>query len=228
MSVADFVQRLFEPDPAVRSQLAKPDDITKRILRAALEQFELVGVRRTTMEDISRRGKTARATLYRRFPTKDHLVEAVVLSEVRRYFEGSERAHASSSNLEEHLINGLAFNVQFLREHTLLKKMLATEPEVILPSLTTDAGSILGFATSVAAAKIATWLPRNDAPTTSQERHLRTVAELHARLTISFALTPQSGIDLDSPEAIKAFARSYLLPLAMSGQVCSGEQALPA
>ncbi|SCX28043.1 transcriptional regulator, TetR family [Mycolicibacterium fluoranthenivorans] len=199
------------------SRLVDPDETTTRVLRAALAQFELVGVRRTTMEDVSRRSNIARASLYRRFPTKNDLVEAVILSEVRRYFEGSERAHESSRNLEEHLISGIAYNVQFLREHTLLKKMLLTEPEVILPKLTIDAGAIIEIATQIAAIKIATWLPQEESQTSAQQRHLRTIAELNTRLTISFALTPQSSIDLNSDKAVREFAKRYLLPALTGG-----------
>lgn len=217
-----MLRRVTDPDPIVMSQLAVPDEITTRALAAALQQFELVGVRRTTMEDVRRRSNIARASLYRRFPTKSHLVDAVLLSEVRRYFDGSKRAHAASRNLEEHVISGAAFNVQFLRNHTLLKKMLTTEPEVILPSLTIDAGDILDLATNMAAAKYATWLPQVATQTPEQRRHLRTVAELHTRLTISFALTPHSSIDLDSGEAVKSFARRYLLPALLVAEDSCG------
>lgn len=53
---ADFVRRLARPDPAVLSLVREPDAISTRILAAALEQAELVGIRRTTMEDVARRG----------------------------------------------------------------------------------------------------------------------------------------------------------------------------
>ena len=85
---AEFVRRIAEPDPAVVAQLDNPDEITTRILRAALEQAELVGMRRTTMDDVARRSGVGRATLYRRFPTKAALTDAIVLAEVRRFLEG--------------------------------------------------------------------------------------------------------------------------------------------
>lgn len=209
----EFVRRLAAPDASVLAQLQHPDDITTRILAATLEQAQLVGIRRTTMEDVARRSGVGRATLYRRFPTKAAVIDAVVLAEARRYLEGSEAARAHAETLEERLLYGTVFTVTFLREHALLKKLLRTEPETILPSLTVDAGAILDFATEHAAAQLRTDLYGADATTEAQERHLRTVAELHTRLTLSFIVTPHTSINLATLEDTRAYVRTYLLPM---------------
>ncbi|MGE2815229.1 TetR/AcrR family transcriptional regulator [Mycobacterium heidelbergense] len=210
---AEFVRRLTAPEPAVLAQLHRPDDITARILGAALEQAGLVGMRRITMEDVARRSGVGRATLYRRFPTKTALIDAVVLAEARRYFEGNEQACAHATTLEDRLVYGTVFTVTFLREHALLKNLLRTEPETILPSLTIDAGPILDFAIDQSAAELRAEIYGTKATTPDQERHLRTVAELHTRLTLSFIVTQHSGINLATIDDTRAFVRQYLLPM---------------
>jgi AcrR family transcriptional regulator len=210
---AEFVRRLAEPDPAVVAQVDNPDEITSRILRATLEQAELLGMRRSTMEDVARRSGVGRATLYRRFPTKAALMDAVVLSEVRRYLDGSARARAQATTLEDRLVYSTVFAVTFLREHTLLKKLLRTEPETILPSLTVDAGAIIDFATEQSVANLRTELYGKSRTTAAQERHLRTVAELHARLTLSFIVTPHTSINLATIDDTREYVRRYLLPM---------------
>ncbi|KHO20386.1 TetR/AcrR family transcriptional regulator [Mycolicibacterium setense] len=210
---ADFVRRLAEPDPAMLARVREPDPISIRILSATLEQAELVGIRRTTMEDVARRSGVGRATLYRRFPTKDALIDALVLSEARRYLEGSAQARAHAETLEDRLVYGTVFTVTFLRDHALLKKLLRTEPETILPSLTVDAGAIIDFATQHSAAQLRTDLYGSAETTPAQERHLRTVAELHTRLTLSFIVTPHTGIKLTSLEETRDYVRTYLLPM---------------
>lgn len=210
---ADFVRRLAEPDPAVLARVREPDPISIRILSATLEQAELVGIRRTTMEDVARRSGVGRATLYRRFPTKDALIDALVLSEARRYLEGSEQARSHAETLEDRLVYGTVFTVTFLRDHALLKKLLRTEPETILPSLTVDAGAIIDFATEHSAAQLRTDLYAQAQTTPAQERHIRTVAELHTRLTLSFIVTPHTGIKLTSLEDTRDYVRTYLLPM---------------
>ncbi|MDF3342028.1 helix-turn-helix domain containing protein [Mycolicibacterium septicum] len=210
---ADFVRRLAEPDPAVLARVREPDPISTRILSATLQQAELVGIRRTTMEDVARRSGVGRATLYRRFPTKDALIDALVLSEARRYLEGSAQARAHAETLEDRLVYGTVFTVTFLRDHALLKKLLRTEPETILPSLTVDAGAIIDFATEYSAAQLRTDLYGTAETTPAQERHIRTVAELHTRLTLSFIVTPHTGIKLTSLEDTRDYVRTYLLPM---------------
>jgi AcrR family transcriptional regulator len=207
------VQRLAQPDPVVLAQVENPDDITSRILRAAVEQAELVGIRRSTMDDVARRSGVGRATLYRRFPTKAALNDAIVLAEVRRFLEGSALARSHGATLEDRILYGTVFTVTFMREHALLKKLLRTEPEMILPSLTVDAGAILDFATDYSVAWLRTELYGATTTTPTQERHLRTVTELQTRLALSFIVTPHTSINLASIDDARAYVRAYLLPM---------------
>lgn len=210
---AEFVRRLTAPEPALLAQLRLPDDLTTRILDATIEQAELVGMRRVTMDDVARRSGVGRATLYRRFPSKGALIDAVVLAEARRYFDGHTQACANATTLEDRLVHGTVFTVTYLREHALLKKLLRTEPETLLPSLTVDAGPILDFATDRSVAELRTELYGTAKTTPVQERHLRTVAELHTRLTLSFIVTPHTSINLATIEDTRAYVRQYLLPM---------------
>lgn len=214
---ADFVRKLAEPDPTVLARVREPDEITTRILSATLEQAELVGIRRTTMEDVARRSGVGRATLYRRFPTKDVLIDALVLSEARRYLQGSAQARTHGDNLEDRLVYDTVFTVTFLRDHALLKKLLRTEPETILPSLTVDAGAIIDFATDYSVAELRTDLYGAKKTTPEQERHIRTVAELHTRLTLSFIVTPHTSIKLATLDDTREYVRTYLLPMMTAG-----------
>jgi AcrR family transcriptional regulator len=210
---AEFVRRLTEPDPMVLAQIDNPDEITTRILAATLEQAELVGIRRTTMEDVARRSGVGRATLYRRFPTKAALIDAVVLAEARRYLEGSAAARAHAETFEDRMVYSTVFSVTFMREHTLLKKLLRTEPETILPSLTIDAGAILDYASEHTMGLLRTELYGTDPTTEAQERHLRTVSELHTRLTLSFIVTPHTSINLATIDDTRIYVRNYLMPM---------------
>jgi AcrR family transcriptional regulator len=210
---AEFVRRLTEPDPIVLAQVDNPDEITTRILAATLEQAELVGIRRTTMEDVARRSRVGRATLYRRFPTKAALIDAVVLAEARRYLEGSAQARSHATTFEDRMVYSTVFSVTFMREHALLKKLLRTEPETILPSLTVDAGAILDYAAEHSVGLLRTELYGTATTTQAQERHLRTVAELHTRLTLSFIVTPHTSINLATIDDTRAYVRNYLMPM---------------
>lgn len=211
---AEFLQRVVQPDPSLLTQVTEPDDTTAQILQGALEQFELVGVRHSTMEDIARRCRIGRASLYRRFPTKAQLVDAVVLKQVRLFFEGSAQAIASADNAYDSIVNATAFNLSFVRDNSLLNKLLLAEPDSILPSLTVDAYAILNLAVSLGTPMIAQLLYPDSVLTPAEELHVRTVAEVQTRLTLSLLLTPESCIKLETADDIRMFVDNYLLPMA--------------
>ena len=210
---ADFMRRVTAPDPAVLALIGRADEITSRILRTAQEQFELVGIRRTTMEDVARQCGVGKATLYRRFPTKDAVVDAVVLSEVQRYLDGNAVARSRGDTFEARLINGVVFTVEFLRNNALLNKLMSTEPETLLRSLTVDAGAIIDWASESSAALLAAELFPETTPTEAQQRNLRTAGELQTRLVLSFMLTPHTTIDLSTPAAVRGYVLDFILPL---------------
>src|SRR5215468_8592317 len=90
----DTVKREGEPMGLLDRALAEAleptgdsDDVAERLLDAAHDQFCRMGIRRSTMEDVARRAGVSRITAYRRFATKDALVEQVVRREFRRYFD---------------------------------------------------------------------------------------------------------------------------------------------
>jgi AcrR family transcriptional regulator len=69
----------------VRGATDTDDEVSGRILDAALDRFAAFGLRRTTMEDIASAADVARATVYRRFTGRDEIVRAVILREMARF-----------------------------------------------------------------------------------------------------------------------------------------------
>ena len=64
--------------PIVPPSVVQPelDSYADRILGAAIEQFALHGIRRTSVDDVAAAARVGRVTVYRRFATKDELVRA--------------------------------------------------------------------------------------------------------------------------------------------------------
>ena len=63
----------------------------QRVLDAAAELFAEEGLD-ATIEDIAHRAGVGKATVYRSFPTKEHLVAAIVIQRVRWFQERAEAA----------------------------------------------------------------------------------------------------------------------------------------
>lgn len=181
---------------------------SEEVIDAALRQFELFGLARTTMDDIARRAGVSRVTIYRRFAGKDALVEAVLMRELRRFLADLDEAIAPLATAEEKLVEGFVFTLEAVRNHRLLQRMLESEPELVLPPFTVQGGPVIEVAREFLAAGLAREVPDNRGG-----EELLTVADIVVRLVLSFALTPQTMVDLDDPEVARDFARRYLSPI---------------
>lgn len=212
--VADFVRRVTAPEAELLARVQNPDETTARILDAARSQFEMLGIRRSTMDDVARRSRLGRATVYRRFPTKELLVDAVVFSEVQRYFAGYVQARGRASTFAERNNESTIYTLRFLRGNTLLNRLMDTEPETLLPHLTVDAAPLIDLICQQSSTLILAELCSDRAPTPVERRTIETVAELHARLALSFILTRDTRIDLESDQAAREFGQQYLTPMA--------------
>ncbi|RNL62982.1 TetR/AcrR family transcriptional regulator [Nocardioides marmoriginsengisoli] len=179
---------------------------TPDVLDAALEAFLDFGVRRTSMGEIARRAGISPATLYRRYAQKSDVVMGVGLREAQRILAHLEDVIDTSAPPLEQLT---ALHVEVahqLRSNELLRRVLATEPETVLPKLTVDADPIL----EIGRGYLAGFLTR-----LQQEGHLppydvAPVADWLARLAQSDVLTPAR--EPLTPEQTAVFVRDHLAP----------------
>jgi AcrR family transcriptional regulator len=174
------------------------DPAVERILDAALERFELVGLRRTTVDDVARCAGVGRVTVYRRVGGKDDLVRAVTLREAERVLASVSAAIAPLGGARERTIEAFVVGMQTLRRNRLMRRLLKTEPEDLLPFVTLGAAQIIEEASGFMAAEI----PCDPA-----------VAELMIRLAQSLVLTPSGLIAGGDPERLRVFAERTLAPL---------------
>jgi len=191
--------------------LAEPstDAVGESIVDAALAEFLAYGLRRTNVDVVARRAGVSRATLYRRFEGKDALVQAVLVRESRRFFASIAEAVAGVVSPEERLVEGFVVGVRYAREDRLLNRLLSSDPEALLPYLTTNGALV------VAAAR--DFLARQAPDVPVADRTPAGVAEVFVRLAISFTLMPDGAIPLATDDDVRAFARGYLAPLMRSG-----------
>jgi AcrR family transcriptional regulator len=184
------------------------DPSAAAVADAALRQFELCGISRSTMEQIARRAKVSRVTLYRRFPGKRALVDAVIVRELQRFTADLDRAVEPFSDPDDRLVEGFLFVLDAMRGHRLLQRVLESEPETILPSLTVDGTPFLAAASGYLAARLI-----SDPDDDRSPDELAVVADTVVRLLLSYLLTPQTLVDLDDPAVARAFALRYLRPI---------------
>ncbi|HWY24534.1 MAG TPA: helix-turn-helix domain-containing protein [Nevskia sp.] len=201
---ARFAKALADPD-------ASADALTERILDAALEQFQLGGLRRSSMEDVARRAGLSRVTIYRRFPQKDRLVETVLLRECRRLVEDVGAAIKPLRDIGERVEESFVILLRRLHNDPLATRLLALEPEDLAVFMTIKAGPAIALGTEFIAGLIRAAQREGSLP----QYEARSVAEVLARMAHSLFLTPQGGTPLGTDRQARAFARGTILPILM-------------
>lgn len=186
------------------------DEIATRLLDAAYEQFSRMGVRRSTMEDVARRAGVSRITAYRRFATKDALVEQVVRREFRRYFDQFLLDIQRAETVADRVVLGFVSALQAIRRNPLIGGLMSAEPDLVVPSVVGDGGRTHATVQRFVAGQLRS---EQHAGTISAAVDVELVAELWTRLSASFLITPSAVVDLDDEEQLRDVARRFLVPM---------------
>lgn len=187
------------------------DVTTERILDAAYRELTRDGVRRTTMNQIADTAGLGVATVYRRFPQKARLVEAVLLREATRVTAEVDEAMTQAATVEEQAATGFTAFAHFISDRPLLVRLLRGDTdhdgEAVAPGALVDQFMVM------ARDYIAGWIRGLQ----DEGRYLGVdadiVAEIQARLAVSLVLAPEGRIPMQDDGATRAFARKYLVPL---------------
>jgi AcrR family transcriptional regulator len=189
---------------------ARGDDPTvDRIAAAAFEVFTEYGIRRATVDDVARRAGVSKMTVFRRFQSKQGLVGVVIAREIRRGMEELDRIWEREQTLEQRVVLGFSFAVEFVRGHALFDRLLRSEPEVILPLLTVDGAAALAIYRDLIGQRLRDEVRAGRAAPIDIDQ----AAEVLARLAISLVLTTEGTITLDDNETIVALVRNVVLPM---------------
>src|SRR2546425_11234312 len=120
-----------------QAQVPDPLTLRDRLLAATYHCVSRFGLAKTTIEDVAKESGVSRATIYRQFPGgRDELLLDTVGWELSNYFTQLADQVRDAPNLAELLRYGLWFAHRSVGEHAVLRKVMDTEPERLLPLLT--------------------------------------------------------------------------------------------
>lgn len=159
-------------------------DTRTRILDAGLARLGEVGIARLALDDVAAAAGCSRQTVYRHFANRDGLLAAVILREEQAFLEQIRAAVVGRRDLEDALAAALDAALRLAADHPLLERLLATEPEALLPLLTTGAGPVLSAAEPVVAEVLARFAPDLGAA------ELAVLSDVGARVIVSYATNP--------------------------------------
>lgn len=174
--------------PGLAAGIPAPPESLDPVLDAAARCFARHGVRRTSVQDIARELRVDRTTVYRQAGTVDRIVRLLMARELHRLLEALPDSVLDLQGPDV-IVDLVATVVSFGRNHPVLAKVLADEPELIGPFLVTDAPALLDQIAALIA-------PVLDAAMTGGELARRdplALAQLLVRLCLSHLLAPPPG-----------------------------------
>jgi AcrR family transcriptional regulator len=175
----------------------------ERIFQAAFACVARYGIAKTTVEDVAREARVSRATVYRYFSGKDDLIRQTIAWETARFFTQLAETVAGIEDLAPLLEEALFFAHRELEDHAVLQKVLQTEPELLLPELSTEAERLI----TLVRAFLMPWLDRTELGPGVERAQ---AAEHIARMFLSYLGSPGSW-DLTDRDEVRALVRSQIL-----------------
>jgi AcrR family transcriptional regulator len=103
----------------------------ERILRATLRLIGRRGVKRLGMQEVSEAAGVSRATLYRYFPSKERLIDAVAIFDERTFADGLATSLALVEDPSDRIRTFVAFAFDYIRTHP-ARTLFETAPEFVL------------------------------------------------------------------------------------------------
>ena len=187
------------------------DASIERILDAALVELAEGGARRTTMNQIADAAGLGVATVYRRFPRKAQLIEAVLVREAERIIAEVDAAIEQEETVEEQSAAGFTVFAHAVADRPFLVRLMRGDGD--RDGETVPAGELADQVMAL----VRDYLARFIRDLQDEGRYLDIdadlVAEIQARLALSLVLAPEGRIPMHDDSATRAFATKYLVPL---------------
>ena len=182
------------------------DPTLAAILDAAVVEFERHGCRRVASDDVARRARVSRTTIYRRFSNKDDLVAAVIERENVRLFADIATELKQAGPQSNYYVEAFTLSILRFRRHRVLNRMMTDEPSVVLEL----AGQHYSAAIERMAEALRVIFPTGFAERIG-ERAVTELADTILRYAAMVLLLP-SAQPLETADDIRAFATQHFLP----------------
>lgn len=165
-----------------------PSATHEAILDATLDVLGRAGLAKLALEDVATAAGVSRQTVYRHFGSRDGLLSAVIVREEEALLAAVQEASEGVDDVEQAVRVGLAAALQGAADHPLLQRLLASEPEALLPFLTLGTGPVLSIVGPAIADVV-----RRRAPELSAD-DLEFLGDALGRVVVSYAVAPRASI----------------------------------
>lgn len=173
------------------------------------------GLRRWSMDDVAERAGLARATVYRRFESREKLVRVTLARDAHRFFAAVSAAVAEVATIEEKVLEGLVVSLELVALSP-VPRLLESDPGAAMALITSETTLRVGRRALVESYEmlIAAKVPAAERP------QVEAVAEALLRLGLSMLMTPGmltgAGHDGGGREGMRRALAAVVGPLLSS------------
>lgn len=175
------------------------------ILEAALRCLTRYGLQRMTVEDVARTAKVGRATVFRRFESKDDLIQQALARELQRVVDDFGAKGDAFDNPYERLVELSVETVRVIRSHPVARRLVDDDDALALHNDPRIAQfQLIGLKAHL----------DNVAEELGVTADTQTMAELLLRFFGSVWLSPEIGPAVRDPDEARKLITILLAPLA--------------
>ena len=184
------------------------DPVSDRILAAAAELVGRQGAQQTTMTAIAHKAKVGRATVFRRFGSKQEILDRALLRELRSLAVAQKESAAHAETAAAALIECFVLSMRAMQHRPLLRRLAKLEPEKLIAFVRLRRPPVLALWRSMYTSILESFdLPEVDQAQSSA------LADMLIHLTLGYSVVPESGIDLNDDEQLRQVAASVITPI---------------
>lgn len=182
------------------------DPATARILDAAVAEFDRHGFRRVALDDVAKRAKVSRTTIYRRFANRDELVAAVIDRENVALCADIAEELKNQGPQSNYYVEAFTSAILKFRNHRVLNQLIGDDPALALELAREHYGAaVLRIATALEVIFPAGFVQRMGPAVVND------LADAILRYAMMALLLPGAR-PLDTADDLRDFATVHFLP----------------
>jgi AcrR family transcriptional regulator len=184
------------------------DPVSDRILAAAAELVGRQGAQQTTITAIAQKAKVGRATVFRRFGSKQEILDRALLRELRTLALTQKESAAHAETAAAALTECFVLSMRAMQRRPLLRRLAKLEPEKLIAFVRLRRPPVLALWRGMYTSILETFdMPEVDPAACSA------LADMLIHLTLGYSVVPESSIDLNDDEKLRTVAASVITPI---------------
>jgi AcrR family transcriptional regulator len=199
-------------EPALWRTLVCSDNVEHntdaRIFDGALEAIASYGSQRVTVDDIADAAGVSRMTIFRRFGTKDSVLQRLTARELSRFLADVDARIETITDPAARTAEGFVLCLQLAQQHPWFSRLFRSDQRMLIDVMSNGDPSPLAMGRDFVADALLRYRPGSN-----DDQSRQRLAELLIRVTLAYALFPSGLVDLTDETQLRAFAEGTIAPL---------------